>query len=151
MSVIDITVPVKKKRKTKNSGDQPPGPPKWEEPSKFPDHAASILKKNRISKRQFGKYVEQLSLFLLSNCSADFAITVQRMIRNGDKTGMDMFAKAIGLVKNESGVVVNLQNNLAVDARTTDKSFDSLVRLLDDRDRKAQVVEVAPVAQMIEE
>lgn len=150
MSVVDITTPVKKKRKSKSSGEPPYVPPKWEEPSKFPDHAASILKKNRISKRQFGKYVEQLSLFLLSNCSMDFAIAVQNSIRRGDKIGMDMFAKAIGLVKNESGVVVNLQNNLAVTQGSNDKSFDSLVRLLDDRERKAHVIEESSAHRIIE-
>lgn len=138
-------------KRRKKSGDPPPPPPTptWQTPSDFPVDAAAILRKGRISKRQYTKYIEQLSLFMLTHCSADYVIALQDAIRRGDKGGMDMFAKVIGLVKNDAGITVNLQNNLAIQGGNDTKGFDSLVRQLDARDRKT--IDVNPVRGAIEE
>lgn len=139
---IDIgSARAKPRRKKKGDPpDPPPGPPTWLDPAVFPQHAAALLHKNKISKRQFGRAAEQLTLFLLANCSAEFAITLQRQIRSGNKDGMAMFAKMVGLIKNDAGVVVNLNNNslsLNGDVGPSERSIDGLVRTLDERDRRA--------------
>ena len=154
MDVVDIGKgKVKKKpgRPKGTSAFEPPLPPTWQQPSSFPADSASILQKKRISKKQFNRYVEQLSMFLLTNFSADFAISLQNLIRNGDKVGMEMFAKTIGLLKNDSPVTVNLQNNLQISQGIDrDKSFDNIVRMLDERDRKENAITVAPERVLIE-
>lgn len=145
MSVTPITeAPPKRSRRKPPEG--PPPPPTWQPPVGFPGHAAAILKKNRISKKQFTRVAEQIALFLMANASADFAIAVQGGLRKGNTRVMEMFAKMAGLIKNDSGVTVNLnQNNLNVQAGQERREIDQLVRMLDERDRSAPAI-AAPVA-----
>jgi hypothetical protein len=136
----------KKAAKRKKKGDDPPPPPPpptWQVPSEFPADASATLRKGRISKKQFSRYIEQLTLFMLTHFSADYAISLQDSIRRGDKAGMEMFAKMMGLVKNEAGVVVNMQNNLAVTAGADARGIDALVRQLDERDRRNGAIDVS--------
>lgn len=124
-----------------------PKTPQWLQPAEFPEDAASILKRNRISRKKFNRYAENLALFLLANGSADFAISMQAGIRSGNFKTMEMFAKMAGLIKNDSGVVVNLNQNLSLTQNlNNDRHFDSIVRQLDERDRKSRMEPVITVA-----
>jgi hypothetical protein len=113
----------------------------------FPPDAAAILSRANITKKQFARYTEALMLFMLRNFSGDFVISLQAAIRKGDKAAMTMFSQMMGLVKSDSPLVVNLNNSLSIGAPVSDRSFDSVVRNLDDRDRRALpgVIDVAPV------
>jgi hypothetical protein len=156
--VTNITdAPHKKRgrpRKARAGGGGPPEPPhkepapRWKTPAPFPPEAHALLHRSKISKKQFVRFVEELSVFLLKNLSGDFVISLQKAVRRGDRSSMEMFAKIAGLVKGDSPLVVNLQNNLSVSGpTTTDRSFDSVVRGFDDRDRRCLpgVIDVTPV------
>ena len=138
-------------KKGSGGGGEPPrrdSSPKWKEPSPFPPEANALLHRSKISKKQFVRFVEELSIFLLKNLSGDFVISLQKAVRRGDKSSMEMFCRIIGLVKGDSPLVVNLQNNLSVGGPpANDRSFDSVVRGFDERDRKALpgVIDVTPV------
>jgi hypothetical protein len=150
MDVVDIDKAKKKRAPRRKKAEGGEEVPSWKVPSRFPEDAAGILQKQKISRKQFSRYIEQLSLYILTNFSADFAISLQRMIRKGDKVGMEMFGRTMGLLKNDSAVTVNLQNNLQVNQGATDRSFDSLVRMLDERERNENAITVASEAKVIE-
>ena len=76
-----------------NGGAAPPQPPQFDPPSAFPEDAAPILKKGSITKKQFTKYVEAITLYALTHISPDAIISLQRSVRRGDKSGMEMFFK----------------------------------------------------------
>ena len=137
-----LVTPKRKKREPKN-----PPEPKWHNPAEFPVDAAAILKKSRISKRQFSRYAEQVLLFLVTHGSADYAKSLLSQVRYGDKDGMRTFSQILGLVKNESAVTVNLhQNNqLNIESPQEARDFDSIIRALDQRDRQEGSIETTAV------
>lgn len=137
-----------KKTKKKNEPEIPYWltTPELQKPASFPDEAAAILKRNKISRKQFSRYAEQLTLFILTNFSADFACALQKGLRGGSTKHMEIFAKLTGMMKNESGVVVNLNQNLSITQNNGDRQFDSIVRMLDERDRNARLDPVITVA-----
>lgn len=120
-------------------------PMAWKTPTQFPEHAPSILRRPRLRKKQFPKFTQELALFLSSNLSADLVIALQDGLRRGDKDAIKLMCQTLGLVKNDSGVTVNLQNNVAIQNNTNTKQIDSLVRLLDERDRTV-VIDAGPLA-----
>lgn len=125
-----------------------PAPEKWEfeTPPTFPEDASAILKRNRISRKKFNRFTEELALFLIKNGSADFAISMQQGLRGGHFKTMEMFAKMAGLVKNDAATVINLNQNLALTQNIgQERRFDSIVRQLDERDRKSRLEPVITV------
>lgn len=114
--------------------------PQFLTPGEFPEHAHPVLRRNRLTKRQFSKHGEQLSMFLAANGSADAARMLQLLVRLGDLDALKLFFKVIGLDKSAPQTVVNLQQdnrsiNVSEGAHEK-RAIDSLVRQLDDRDRK---------------
>jgi hypothetical protein len=77
-------------------------------------------------------------------------IALQSAIRSGDKDAIKLWAQAVGLVKNESGVTINLQQNNQNNITTNNREVDSIVRMLDARDRQ-KAIDAAPVATVIDD
>lgn len=153
MPVTPITeVPPKKARKRSGSGTppEPPAVPSWQTPTAFPEYAAPILRKPRIRRSQFSKFGQDLALFIASNLSADAAIALQSLIRTGDKDAIKLWAQAVGLVKNDSGVTINLQQNNQNNITTANREVDSIVRMLDARDH-TKAIEEAPLAVVLDD
>lgn len=147
MPVTPITeVPPKRRRRSSSSEPpEPPPVPTWQTPTSFPEHAAPILRKTRIRRSQYAKATQELALFLLANLSGDWVIALQAAIRKGDKDAVKLLAQAFGIIKNESGVTVNLQqNNVIQGQQGPARQIDNLVRMLDERDR-VQLLEATPL------
>lgn len=130
--------------------------PSMMEPAFFPEDAPPILRKRRLTKRQFGKFTEQLPLYMAANMSADVVAILQALVRLGDIEAIKIVMSTIGLSKAVPQTVVNLQqNNTLNQVNSGDRTFDTLVRQLDDRDRKklaappqkVEVVDAIPVTE----
>jgi len=123
--------------------------PEFQNPSSFPEHAPPILHRRKLSKRQFARFTEQLPMFMAGNLSSDFMITLQALIRLGDIEAMKMFLSTIGLSKSTPQTVVNLQQNnnmIGAGSGANERTIDTLVRQLDERDRKVHsAITVEPV------
>ena len=147
MPVTPISEAPPKRGKKKPPTAGPPAPPTiptWQTPTPFPEYSATILRKSRIRKTQFTKFAQELALFLAANLSGDWVVALQEAIRRGDKDAMKLLAQEFGIVKNDSGVTINLQNN--IDARENAgiaRNFDSIVRMLDERQKSVGIAEAA--------
>ena len=157
---------IEKERKRKGENKKreifgmPPVPPQktdeipsFSNPALFPEHAHPVLHRRKLTKRQFSRHSEQLSLFLAANHSADAVIMLQTLIRLGDMEALKLFFKLVGLDKSAPQTVVNLQqnNNLISQGGASERTIDTLVRQLDERDRKSTAITVqAEPVKMIE-
>lgn len=150
MSIGDIATERRRKgenqkRKARGMEPVPPkqlmAPPEFCNPAAFPDDTVPILRRRKLSKRQFSQFVENFPMFLAGYCSADVAIMLQTLIRLGDIEAIKVFLSTIGLTKSSPQMITNIQNNHVVNAsvdRAGDRTIDTLVRQLDERDRKMQ-------------
>ena len=116
----------------------------WRPATPFPETAPPILRRTRLRKNQYGKWSQELALFIATHLAGDYAIALQRKVRQGDKDTIRLLSQIFNLVKNESGVKVNLQNNIGIQNSGNSRQIDGLVRMLDERDRTTVIDE--PVA-----
>lgn len=91
-------------------------------------------------------------LYLVTHLTPDLLMSLQRGIRMGSFKEMELFAKMTGMLKSEAAVVVNLQNNLAISQNNENtREIDSLVRMLDERDRRQGSIDIEPAPQELPE
>jgi hypothetical protein len=114
-------------------------PPAIQASAAFPPDVAAILKQAKITKKQFGRYVETLAIETIRRCGADFVAAMQKGIRLGDSKQIELFAKMAGLVKNDGLTINNITGQNTIVSVTNNRHFDSIVRSLDDRDRHSRV------------
>jgi hypothetical protein len=120
----------------------------WLPPIMMPVDAPDILKKRKLTRKQFSKFTENIPLFMAGYMSGDVMTILQALIRLGDIEAIKLYFRMIGLEKNSPQNVINLhQNNntMNINSGGPDRQIDTLVRQLDDRDRK-KIIEAKPVA-----
>jgi len=142
--------PISGGRKRGSTAEQDiPAPPR--EPAEFDASADPILRKTKLTDKQFNKFVKQLSYYLLTHGGAEWARSMVDGLSRGRARDMNRFEEMFGLVKSGDGFVFNFhQNNLSVNNGGNARDFDALLREIDRADREAMVVDVSPAQPMIE-
>lgn len=140
--------PGKGSRKAKAPAREKPRPP-----AVFDETAATVLRQTKLTKKQFGKYMEHLTYYILTHTSAEYARSLFEGISEGNGRDMMAFEKIFGMVKGGDGLVINLnQNNLSVSQGSSNRDFDSLLREIDRAEAETGAIEasVVPVAAITE-